>query len=580
MTDTFTVLGFSLPTFILLAIGLTVSSYLAYRKALPTPLPGIPYNKEATNSILGDVVAMVKHVSATKEVMAWITSHNIKHQSPIVQLFTRPFARPWVIVTDFREAQDVLLRRTKEFDRSDFFGNIFLGMLPKHHISMKTHDEEFKKHRRWLQDLMTPAFLHKIAAPQIHTACLDMLDVWEQKSRLAQGRPFEAPNDIFRSTLDAVWSLVFNADSSNSTTNATLRKLSTIKSLELPISEDAEAVIPETPLPDSMAAVVYIVSTLELTVTSPIPVLLHWCIRKLPRWRKAFKTKEHFLRKEVEKTRIRFDGKNEKDMEVRCAMDEIMRRELSTCEKEGREPMFHSRAMYDEIFGFVVAAHDTTSTTLTWALKFLADNPDVQSKLRAEITAGHASAISENRMPTAAEIAKTTIPYLDAAQEELIRCSITETAVVRTSTMDTEILGKRIPKGTDVFFMANGPSIFSPAFQIDDSLRSQSCLTAKDRIGSWDPSDMAHFNPERWLVDTENGGKEFSASAGPHLTFGMGPRGCYGRRLAYIEMKIFLTLIIWKFELEKCPISLSGYESVDKLTHAPQQCFVRLKKLA
>lgn len=188
--------------------------------------------------------------------------------------------------------------------------------------------------------------------------------------------------------------------------------------------------------------------------------------------------------------------------------------------------------------------------------------------------------MAENRKPTAAEIAKTSIPYLDAAQEEMIRCSLTEASVVRTAMTDVELLGKRIPKGTDVFFMGNGPSIFSPAFQIDDSVRSPTALSAKDRIGSWDPSDMAKFNPGRWLIDGENGGKEFNAAAGPLLTFGLGPRGCYGRRLAYIEMKIFLTLLVWNFELQKCPAELSGYASMDALTHAPQQCFVRLKSVA
>lgn len=127
--------------------------------------------------------------------------------------------------------------------------------------------------------------------------------------------------------------------------------------------------------------------------------------------------------------------------------------------------------------------------------------------------------------------------------------------------------------------MGNGPGIFSPAFEIDDSLRSKSFLSANDRVGTWDPLDMAKFNPERWLVDSEKGGKEFSSTAGPLLTFGLGPRGCFGRKLAYIEMKIFLTLILWEFELQKCPEALSSYAAVDKLTHAPQQSFVKLKRV-
>jgi hypothetical protein len=144
--------------------------------------------------------------------------------------------------------------------------------------------------------------------------------------------------------------------------------------------------------------------------------------------------------------------------------------------------------------------------------------------------------------------------------------------------VDTEILGHHIPRGTNVFLMGNGPSILSPAFPIDESLRSASARGAKDRVGTWNVDDIAEFKPDRWLVE-EDGRKVFNAAAGPLLTFGLGPRGCYGRRLAYLEMRLVLTLIIWSFELQKCPPDLSGYAAKDGITHAPQQCFVRLAKV-
>jgi hypothetical protein len=146
-------------------------SYLCYRRLLPHPIPGIPYNKEAVGSILGDIVPMAKHIGDTQEIYTWLTQQNVKLESPITQIFARPFQRPWVVITDFRESQDILLRRTKEFDRASFVSDIFLGLLPEHHISMKTNDT-FKQHRRWLQDLMTPAFLHDVAAPRIYTTFL------------------------------------------------------------------------------------------------------------------------------------------------------------------------------------------------------------------------------------------------------------------------------------------------------------------------------------------------------------------------------------------------------------------------
>jgi cytochrome P450 len=138
--------------------------WLVYRWILPRPLPGIPYNKDAANSILGDMTMLIKHARETGEIWSWISLQTVKLNSPIVQVFTRPFSKPWVIVTDFRESQDILMRRTKEFDRSVHFENIFSGVTPDHHIIMKSTHPEFKTHRRLIQDLMTPTFLNDVRA--------------------------------------------------------------------------------------------------------------------------------------------------------------------------------------------------------------------------------------------------------------------------------------------------------------------------------------------------------------------------------------------------------------------------------
>ncbi|KAI1855415.1 hypothetical protein JX266_000280 [Neoarthrinium moseri] len=216
---------------------------------------------------------------------------------------------------------------------------------------------------------------------------------------------------------------------------------------------------------------------------------------------------------------------------------------------------------------------------MAWGLKFLADNQGVQDKLRFELQSAHAEEKNRKRLPSAAKIIGTAVHYLEAIVEEIIRCSLTESAVMRTAMADVEVLGHRIPKGTEVFFMGNGPSVFAPPFEIEESLRSPSFNSSKEKIGSWDTTDMAAFKPERWLVDAE-GRKAFDPAAEPLLTFGLGERGCYGRKLSYVEMRIFLTLIIWKFELHKCLEKLSSYEAIDKMTHGPAQCYVKLVKVA
>ena len=144
--------------------------------------------------------------------------------------------------------------------------------------------------------------------------------------------------------------------------------------------------------------------------------------------------------------------------------------------------------------------------------------------------------------------------------------------------MDTKVLGYRIPAGTDVYMLSNGPSFMSPGFEIEESRRNTSCQASKDKSGGvWDTADIGTFNPERWLTHDEKGAEVYNARAGPQLAFGQGPRGCFGKRLAYIELRIMIVLVVWNFELKKTPPELSGYEAVDKLTHRPQQCFVRLR---
>lgn len=210
----------------------------------------------------------------------------------------------------------------------------------------------------------------------------------------------------------------------------------------------------------------------------------------------------------------------------------------------------------------------------------LSDHQAVQSKLRNALHISHSAARAEGRAPTAKEIAATSIPYLDACIEEFVRCSQTGAATSRTSTTDAVVLGHVIPKGTRIFMMSNGGGILTPAYAIPDSLRSPAYLNAGGgKIGSWDesrPEDMAAFRPDRWMKIEKDGSEVFDAMLGPHMGFGAGPRACFGRKLAYLELRLVIVLLLWHFELQKAPEHLSGYEAIEQLTHGPVQCYVQL----
>lgn len=151
-------------------VGLLSVLYLAYQRALPTPLPGIPYNEDAAKRIMGDAAELAEVRKNGGLPRAWFLKQNPKHNSPIVQLFLAPFSKPTLVISDFREAQDVLLRRGKEFDRGARHIDTFRGIVPWHHIAMKTSDPQFKANRELVKDLMTPNFLNTVSCPLlVHT---------------------------------------------------------------------------------------------------------------------------------------------------------------------------------------------------------------------------------------------------------------------------------------------------------------------------------------------------------------------------------------------------------------------------
>lgn len=183
------------------------------------------------------------------------------------------------------------------------------------------------------------------------------------------------------------------------------------------------------------------------------------------------------------------------------------------------------------------------------------------------------------RAPTVQEITSTRIPYLDATEEEILRCAGTIQGVNREADVDTVILGHRIPKGTTIIIPTESAGIKSPAFEIDESRRHSSSQEAKKSGKArheWDAMDIGAFKPERWLA---NDGGEFDASSGPQLAFSLGTRSCFGKRLAYLQLRIMVTLVVWNFELLRCPDELSSYGHKTTLTTEATQCFVRLRKV-
>lgn len=327
-----------------------------------------------------------------------------------------------------------------------------------------------------------------------------------------------------------------------------------------------------------------ITETLDKTVTSPMPRQTFWLIQLTPSYRRARAHKERLIRERLEDAKSRLLNRDDQDTGeftgITSAIDHMVRREAQAAAKENRAPQYESPMAKDEMFGFLIAGHDTTATTLMWAVKNLTQSPRVQEKLRGILLQTFGD---ENGVLSAEQIITAQVPYLDAVVEEVARCAGTSATIVRTAVHDTTLLGHHIPKGVDVFMMNHGPGYMEPNAvndSIPEHIRSDSSQASEGRaIPLWDPTDVMAFKPERWIKTDEKGVERFDVHSGPMMQFGGGLRGCFGKKLAYLEIRIFVALLVWTYHLEQLPEKLKSFEAFDCLTHKPKQCNTILREL-
>lgn len=500
-----------------------------------------------------------------------------------------------------------MLHRTREFDRSSLMYTYFEGLLGRQHFILKT-GPEWKLHRRVVDDTMSPAFLNNLASRTIYARSLDWVELWDTKARLAAGRPFRANHDIHYAVLDTVLGFSFGSQFTRSATKPQIERIARITPEELgrsPVALESAGhsipiEFPEDSIDEGLKSMLELLETLEEVKTAPSVALKWWFAKKTSAYQYRTQMKDECIRGEIVKAVEARKKQSEDDSEesentssMRCAVAIIVDREARNAKREGRAPDFFSTVIMEEIWGFCVAGSDTMSTTLSWGVKFLADHPKAQDRLRKALQTAHAGAIKQKRLPSVEEILQTPVAYLDATMEEILRCGGTIPIGDREAIVDTVLLGHHIPKGTKVRFLHNGPGIRRPELKLNERKYipgSEGSNEMEKAIPGWDNEDVDLFKPERWLRQPEKSAagdedmqwanRSFDPQAGPSIPFGLGIRGCFGRRLAYVEFRILLTMVIWNFELLKCPEELSSYAGQLAFVHKPRNCFVRLRKIS
>jgi len=187
--------------------------------------------------------------------------------------------------------------------------------------------------------------------------------------------------------------------------------------------------------------------------------------------------------------------------------------------ENGKESGMTDKEIVASFAILLLAGSETTSTTLSVATYQLLRNPETMKRLVEEIRSEF------DKEEDITMLSVNRLKYQLAVIEESLRIQAPAPGPMPRIVpgKGVTINGRWVPGGTLVEMNAYTPAHVSSNFR-----------------------EPFSFRPERWLGDPR-----FNADIkGASQPFGIGPRGCIGRNLAYIEMRLVLARLLWNFDLE------------------------------
>lgn len=211
-------------------------------------------------------------------------------------------------------------------------------------------------------------------------------------------------------------------------------------------------------------------------------------VRKFPPFRRRVDRVDELIYREIAERRAAAD------VEQR---DDVLSMLIAARHEDG-SPM-RDEEMRDELLTLLVAGHETTATSLSWAIERLSRNPDKLERLRAEVLEGREE-------------------YLTATIQETLRLRPVISIVIRKLTEAVEIGGYQLPAGISVapcvYLVHRNPEVYP---------------------------EPQRFLPERFL-DNPPGTYTW-------IPFGGGVRRCLGASFAQFEMAVVLKELVKRHQI-------------------------------
>ncbi|MET9375762.1 cytochrome P450 [Streptomyces sp. NPDC002992] len=201
---------------------------------------------------------------------------------------------------------------------------------------------------------------------------------------------------------------------------------------------------------------------------------------------------------------------------------------------------FDASELREQVLVFLLAGHETTATSLGFALHLLALHPEQRKRAHEEV-----DRVLAGRTPGAADL--DALPYLTRVLKEAMRLFPAAPAIGRRAVAATEIGGHTIPAGADVI-VAPWVTHRHPAY--------------------WE--DPERFDPERFTPEAEAGRPRYA-----WFPFGGGPRACIGQHFSMLESVIALAMILQEYDLEAIDTEIPVSSAITLRATGPARCRVR-----
>ncbi|PPQ74553.1 hypothetical protein CVT24_004347 [Panaeolus cyanescens] len=231
------------------------------------------------------------------------------------------------------------------------------------------------------------------------------------------------------------------------------------------------------------------------------------------------------------------DGTADEDFHEKDLLSILIKANLDTSKPDQERPSEEEN--YAQIATFIFAGTETTSNSTACILWLLAQNPDVQTKLRKEIREAMENADGE--IPHDELVA---LPYLDAICRETLRLYAPVWQLLRKPIKD---IFRILPLSQPIIGV-DGREI-SEIFVPKGTTVMCGLMASNRNTDIWGP-DADEWKPERWLEGLPDSVSDAHLPGiYSHLmSFSAGGRSCIGFKFSQLEMKTVLAVLLARFE--------------------------------